>query len=87
MREKIVLRRRTPPRLVTLPNGTTFTARYERISRKQLPINISVKNARKIVSRNIKIKTGLTVPARKKDRFLPTSATQEMCENEKETIC
>ena len=33
---------------ITLPNGTTFTAKYERISRKQLPINIQVKNARKI---------------------------------------
>ena len=33
---------------ITLPNGTIFTAKYERISRKQLPINIQVKNARKI---------------------------------------
>ena len=32
--KKIVLRRRTSPKIVTLPNGTTFTARYERISRK-----------------------------------------------------
>ena len=36
MREKIVLRRRTSPKIVTLPNGTTFTARYIRIARKQL---------------------------------------------------
>ena len=71
IREKIVLR------LVTLPNGTTFTARYERISRKQLPINIHVKNARKIRPRNIKIETGLMVPARKKVRFVPISATQD----------
>ena len=42
MREKIVLRRRTSPKVVTLPNGTTFTARYERINRKQLPINIEI---------------------------------------------
>ena len=33
---------------IMLPNGTTFTAKYERISRKQLPIDIHVKNARKI---------------------------------------
>ena len=77
IREKIVLRWRTCPRLVTLPNGTTFTARYERISRKQLPINIHVKNARKIRPRNIKIETGLMVPARKKVRFVPISATQD----------
>ena len=52
MREKIVLRQRTTPKQVTLPNITTFTARYERITRKQLPINIHVKNARKIGPRN-----------------------------------
>ena len=39
MREKVVLRQRTPPKTATLPNGTTFTARYERISRKRLPRN------------------------------------------------
>ena len=43
MREKIVLRRRTTPKVITLPNGTAFTARYQRISRKHLPINIHVK--------------------------------------------
>ena len=47
-REKIVLRQRTMPKVVTLLNGTSFTARYERISRKQLPINIHVKNVWKI---------------------------------------
>ena len=70
-----MLRRRISPRVVALPNGTTFTARFEGISRKQLPINIRVKNARKIGPRNKKIKTGLTIPARKKVRFVPTSAT------------
>ena len=44
IREKIVLRQRTSPKIKTLPNGTTFTARYERISRKRLPRNINVKN-------------------------------------------
>ena len=77
MREKKVLRQRTSPMVVTLPNGTTFTARYEGISRKQLPLNIHVKNERKIGSRNKKIKTGLTIPLRNKVRFVPTSATQE----------
>ena len=72
MREKIVLRRITSPWVLTLPNGTTFTTRYEIISRKQLPINIHVKNARKKGPRNKKVKTGLTIPARKKVRFVPT---------------
>ena len=52
MREKIVFRRRTSPRIVTLPNSITFTARYERISRKQLLTNIFVTNAKKIGPRN-----------------------------------
>ena len=52
MRPKIILRRRTSTKQITLLNGSTFTARYERISRKQLPINIHVKNARKIGPRN-----------------------------------
>ena len=69
MREKIVLRRRTTPKVVTLPNGTNFTARYQRISRKELPINIHVKKTRRIGPRNRnKSKTGPgpMIPARKK---------------------
>ena len=34
MREKIVLRKRTSPKQITLPNSTTFVARYARISKK-----------------------------------------------------
>ena len=48
MRDKIVLRKRAVPKVVTLSNGIAFTARYERISRKQLPRNIRVKNVRNI---------------------------------------
>ena len=52
MRQKIVLKRRIIPKVVTLPNGTTFTLRYERISRKQLPSNIKVTKVRAIGPRN-----------------------------------
>ena len=48
MRQKIVLRRRAVPLNVTLPNGTSFAARYERISRKNLPENIRVTNTQTI---------------------------------------
>ena len=51
MREKKCLRQSTSQKIVTLPNGTTFKARYERISKNQLPRNIRVKNARKISPR------------------------------------
>ena len=80
MREKIVLRRRTFPKIVALPNGTTFTARYERISKKRLPRNIRVKNARKIGSRNrnkSKMGPGPTIPPRKRIRFKAASSTQD----------
>ena len=50
MREKIVLR--LTPKIVILPNGTTFTAKYERVSRKNLPSNIKVKKVRTIGARN-----------------------------------
>ena len=80
MREKIVLRRRTSLIIVALPNGLTFTARYERISRKRLPKNIHVKNARKIDPRNgnkSEMGPGPTIPPRKKVRFKAASSTQE----------
>ena len=52
MKEKIVLKKRSASKIVKLPNGTTFTARYERISRKQLPSNIRVKKVRTVGPRN-----------------------------------
>ena len=83
MGEKIVLRRRTTPKIVTLSNGTTFTAGYQRISRKQLPINIHVKKTRKIGARNrnkSKMVPGPIKPARvtkKKVRFIPSTSLRE----------
>ena len=83
MREKILLRKRTSPKQVTLPNGTTFVVRYERISRKQLPINVHVRNARKIGPRNknkSKMGSGPTKRARvtkKKVRFTPSTSLRE----------
>ena len=62
-----MLRRRTTPKVVTLPDGITFTARYQRISRKQLAINIRVKKTRKVGAGNKnknKMRPGSTRPAR-----------------------
>ena len=42
MRQKIVLRQQAVPLNVTLPNGTSFALRYERISKRNLPGNIRV---------------------------------------------
>ena len=44
----IILRKRANPKVVNLPNGRYFAPRWERISRKQLPINIRVKKQRTI---------------------------------------
>ena len=48
MREKILLRRLVAPKRVTLPNGQSFVARYERVSRKNLRRNITAKKYRKL---------------------------------------
>ena len=48
MREKILLRRRVAPKRVTLRKGQSLVARYERVSRKNLPRYITVKKVQKI---------------------------------------
>ena len=64
-------------------NITTFTARYERINRKQVPINIKVRNTRKIGPRNrnkSKMEPGPTKSAKvtEKVRFTPSTS---LCES------
>ena len=41
-------KKKSKSKVVNLPNGRSFTSRWERISRKQLPINIKVKRQRTI---------------------------------------
>ena len=36
-------KKRAAPKVVNLPNGRSFMSKWERISRKQLPVNIRVK--------------------------------------------
>ena len=47
-KKTVILRKRANPKVVNLPNGRSFTSRWERISRTQLPINIKVKRQRTI---------------------------------------
>ena len=42
IKKHIILRKRANPKVVNLPNGRSFVSKWERISRKQLPINIKV---------------------------------------------
>ena len=42
-RDKILLRCRIVPKRITLPNGQSFVARYERVSQKNLPSNVTIK--------------------------------------------
>ena len=42
MREKVLLRRRVTPRIVNLPNESSFVARYERVSGKSFPSNVII---------------------------------------------
>ena len=68
VKKHIILRKRTAPIQVNLPNDRSFTSKWERISRKQLPINIKVSRNRTIGPRrnNRRIYFNQAKPAVKK---------------------
>ena len=70
MRQNVLLRRCVTPQRVRLPNGILFLARYERVSRKNLPSNVTIRRTRTIGPRNRQIR-------KKKVRF-PPSSTQRV---------
>ena len=43
VKQTIIFRKRAAPKQINLPHGRSFTSKWERISRKQLPINVKVK--------------------------------------------
>ena len=42
-RDMIIMMKRATPKRVTLPNGTTFAAKYERATRDQLTAKIRLR--------------------------------------------
>ena len=48
VKKHIILRKRANPKQINLPNGRSFISKWERISRKQLSINIKVTRNRTI---------------------------------------
>ena len=54
MRQKILLGRCAVPKRVRLPDGTSFVARYERISKKNLPGN------RRVTKTTIRVSKGIS---------------------------
>ena len=70
VKKHIILRKRTAPIQVNLPNDRSFTSKWERISRKQLPINIKASRNRTIGPRrnNRRIYFNESKPALKKIR-------------------
>ena len=70
VKQTVILRKRVIPKVVNLPNGRFFTSRWERISRKQFPINIKVKKQRAICPRrnNRMIYLNQAAPALRKIR-------------------
>ena len=48
VKRHIILRKIATPKTVNLPNGKPFVSKWERISRKQLPINIKINRVRTI---------------------------------------
>ena len=43
MKKNYVLRKLNTPKRVTLPNGRTFTARFKRVKRSELPDNVTMR--------------------------------------------
>ena len=78
MKQTIILRKRPYPTIVNLPNGRTFTSKWERISRKQLPMNIKVRRNRTIGARqnNRRILLNQAAPAFKKIKAKRKKARQ-----------
>ena len=70
VKKHIILRKRAYPKQINLPNGRSFVSKWERISRKQLSINIKVTRNRTIGPRrnNRMIYFNLAKPALKKIR-------------------
>ena len=65
-KKHVILGKRRAPVQISLPNGRSFTSRWERISRKQLPINIKVAKSRTIGprrKRNVKASGNRKLPA------------------------
>ena len=52
VRQNILLRRRTTPKRIRLPNGQSFLARYKKVSRWNLPSNVTIRRTRRIGMRN-----------------------------------
>ena len=65
MNRTVTLRKRAAPKVVNLPNGWSFTTKWERVSRKSSPISIRVKRQRTIGPRknNRMIYLNLAAPA------------------------
>ena len=70
IKQTVILRKRANPKVINLPNGRSFTSRWEIISKKQLPINIKVKRQRAIGPRKNNRMTYLNqaAPALKKNK-------------------
>ena len=68
VKQTVILRKRANPKTVNLPDGRSFISRWERISRKQLPINIKVKRQRTIgaIRNNRRIYLNQAAPALRK---------------------
>ena len=56
MRQNILLRQRTIPQRIRLPNEKLLLVRYERENRQNLPRNVTIKRTRRIGPRNRRTK-------------------------------
>ena len=70
VKKHIILTKRANPKQINLPDGRSFISKWERIGRKQLPINIKVTRNRTIGPRrnNRQIYFNQVRPALKKKK-------------------
>ena len=101
VKDKILLQRSVNPKKVDLPDGQTFYARYERVSRKNLSANVTINKSRTIglrrghkpkqqeagiLSRVFKLGTKLFKPSYLKKKNLKLVLDRQTLPSEKKII-
>ena len=79
VRDNILLHRHIIPKKVALPDGRNFYAKYEKVSRRNLPTNIAVRRKRTIRPRSQRRLTGSGI-LKYSSKFLNPAIGQNIAE-------
>ena len=85
VRDNVLLRRCAIPKKATLPDGRTFYVKYERVSRRNLPTNATVRRKRTIGPRRQRRQTAsgttsslLNIGLKDSSKFLNSAIGQKI---------